>query len=108
MIDEGAEVNASNSSSLRTPLHWATLNGNTEIARMLIDKGAAVNVKELSGKTPLCLATTNGHSDTARLLQSVSIQDHGKAVHSVGERNGHKHAAREANRRARKADGPRI
>ena len=28
----------------RTALHWAAINGNIDIARLLIDKGADVNI----------------------------------------------------------------
>ena len=38
-----------------TPLYVAAQNGHTEIAQLLIDKGANVNQADNDGATPLCL-----------------------------------------------------
>ena len=51
-----------------TPLHKAASNGQTDIAEMLIARGADVNDKEKHGKTALHLAIDRGHLDTATLL----------------------------------------
>lgn len=42
--------------SLSTPLHAASLCGNTECVRMLLAAGAMVNVRDASNCTPLGLA----------------------------------------------------
>jgi hypothetical protein len=43
-----------------TPLHWAANNGDTDIAELLLDKGADVNAKTDCGVTPLHLACYHG------------------------------------------------
>ena len=43
----------------RTPLHYAVLDGDTEVAERLLTKGAEVNAKTNTGETPLDLAKTD-------------------------------------------------
>ena len=55
----------------QTPLHWATLRDNIEIAALLISNGADVNVKGgLLGLTPLHTATTDDKIGIAAYLIS--------------------------------------
>ncbi|EKM54787.1 uncharacterized protein PHACADRAFT_56287, partial [Phanerochaete carnosa HHB-10118-sp] len=49
--------------------------GHVDIARALLDHGAAVDTQEKDGWTPLHLAAQFGHVDTARALL-----DHGADV----------------------------
>ena len=54
-----------------TPLHCAccsTSDNNIVIARLLIDAGADVNLKDNDGTTPLLIAATIGRIDLVRLL----------------------------------------
>ncbi|KAI9139789.1 ankyrin repeat-containing domain protein, partial [Paraphysoderma sedebokerense] len=51
-----------------TPLHEAALEGHTEIARILILRGATVNSKGFRNDTPLHDASSNGHYDLVKLL----------------------------------------
>ena len=62
----GADVNAK--INLGTPLHYAALDGYKEVAELLIDKGADVNAKNLSGGTPLHNAAQQGHKEIVVLL----------------------------------------
>ncbi|MYA12637.1 MAG: ankyrin repeat domain-containing protein, partial [Gemmatimonadetes bacterium] len=56
LIAEGADVNAPRGDGM-TGLHWAALNGNAEIARMLIDAGADLEaVTRLGAHRPLHVA----------------------------------------------------
>ena len=52
-----------------TPLHWAALNGHTEVAEFLLANKAAVDAKDLRGKTPLYWAGLGGHKEMAELLR---------------------------------------
>jgi len=40
-------------SKARTPLHFAAMHGNTELADLLLGKSADTNVKDVEGRTPL-------------------------------------------------------
>lgn len=51
-----------------TPLHWAAMGGHTEIARMLIARGADVNALSKEKVSPLYLAAMEGHADVVKLL----------------------------------------
>lgn len=50
------------------PIHHAARNGDTDIARLLIDHGADVNAASTRGHTALYCAGGHGHLDTLRLL----------------------------------------
>ena len=51
-----------------TPLHAASYNGHIEIARLLLQNGAEVNVRNNYGWTPLHFAAFQGHVDILHLL----------------------------------------
>jgi ankyrin repeat protein len=50
------------------PIHHAARNGDTEIVRLLIERGADVNAKNPRGHTVLYCAGGHGHLDTLELL----------------------------------------
>ena len=49
------------------PLHWAA-EKNNDVARLLIENGADVNIQNIYGWTPLFLVATNGRLDIINLL----------------------------------------
>ena len=51
-----------------TPLRDAAIMGDYEPARILIEAGADVNMKDPVGKTPLDYATAEGYDDIVELL----------------------------------------
>jgi ankyrin repeat protein len=51
-----------------THLMYAALEGQTQIVKALLDRGADVNTKDSQGRTALMVATINLHTDTVRLL----------------------------------------
>jgi uncharacterized protein len=51
-----------------TPLMYAARQGSLGAARVLIEKGEGLNLKDPDGTTALILAVINGHYDTAALL----------------------------------------
>jgi ankyrin repeat protein len=67
LLNEGAQVNATNNSG-RTSLYLAALGGHEAVARLLLEMGAAVNAADNSGSTPLHEAAGRGHEAVARLL----------------------------------------
>ncbi|KAF8246144.1 ankyrin, partial [Wilcoxina mikolae CBS 423.85] len=89
LIDRGAAISAPAKKGW-TPLHYATIQSNEEIVRMLIDdhegltplhlakreavalllinRGAAVSATDKTGYTPLHIAARDGREAIARLL----------------------------------------
>jgi len=47
------DLNARDSMTSFTPLHWAVFHNNTDIFRVLVDAGADINKKNTQGQTPL-------------------------------------------------------
>ena len=58
-----------------TPLIIAAKNGNAEIVRLLLEKGADVNVKTDSGKTALIHAKNEGHTDIVEMLEKAGAKE---------------------------------
>ncbi len=62
LLKEGGDVNGAQGDGM-TALHWAALNGDAELASMLLYAGANVGAKtRLGGYTPLHLAAQVGHA----------------------------------------------
>ena len=57
-----------------TKLHEACINGNYQLAKMLIDQGHAINVRDNAGWLPLHEAANNGHRDIVELLLDKGAQ----------------------------------
>ncbi|WP_322051251.1 ankyrin repeat domain-containing protein [Paraburkholderia bannensis] len=51
-----------------TPLHYAAANGNDDVAKLLIGYSADVNAPSPNGTTPLMMAARGDHMSTAKLL----------------------------------------
>ena len=64
----GADVNASGGVTRATPLHMAARRGHVEIARALLDSGAALDARDRKGDTPLDRARNCRRPAVARLL----------------------------------------
>ncbi|MBU0514901.1 MAG: ankyrin repeat domain-containing protein [Proteobacteria bacterium] len=68
LLGKGARVNVRDELGL-TPLHLAAWRGRTELAAMLLQRGAAVNARSKSGRlTPLHCAASAGHAKLVVLL----------------------------------------
>lgn len=59
----------------RTPLHEAASHRALDIARILIDFGAATNRKDAKGKTPMDLAHAANDTEMVELLSTYKSQD---------------------------------
>lgn len=75
-LRDGADINATVYDWARyindgmTPLHHASLGGHEKVVRLLLDRGAAVDARDIAGYTPLYAASMGGHSDVVRELLS--------------------------------------
>ena len=68
LIKQGADVNAAQGDGM-TALHWAAMNGDTELAQMLVYAGANLRATtRLGAYTPLFLASQQGHAGVISAL----------------------------------------
>ena len=67
-LDAGANINAPLGDFWETPLMTAVTNDDLEMTRVLLDRGADVNVKTELDMTALLLACFSGKAEIARLL----------------------------------------
>ncbi|XP_060525269.1 ankyrin repeat domain-containing protein 2-like [Cylas formicarius] len=70
-----AKVKRSNP-KLGTSLHCACFNGNMEIVKLLINRGADKESRNVSGQTPLIVASLKGHPDVVDYLLNVDASIH--------------------------------
>jgi ankyrin repeat protein len=69
LVLKGADVNLPSNNGFKVyPLHSAAAGNFTQIARMLIENNAQINVKQEAGVTPLHSAAQNGNIDLLILL----------------------------------------
>ena len=69
LVLKGADVNLPSNNGFQVfPIHSAAAGNYNDIARMLIENGAQVNVKQQAGATPLHSAAQNGNLELLILL----------------------------------------
>ncbi|KAF3929044.1 Ankyrin-3 [Dactylellina cionopaga] len=68
LLDWRADIDALNTASNRRALHAACENGHEDVVRILLQRGASVNVADEDGKTPLHLAAADGGEGITRML----------------------------------------
>ena len=83
LIEQGADVDACDTTRSWAPLHFTSRYGHLEVSRVLIDHGANVNARQRNHQTPLDLSAGNGNLETAKLLLKRGADVH--AVNSMGE-----------------------
>jgi truncated hemoglobin YjbI len=69
LVRAGADVNACGGVTRATALHMAARRGHVEIARALLDSGAAVHARDRKGDTPLQRAINCRQDGVSRLLR---------------------------------------
>jgi ankyrin repeat protein len=67
-VQAGADVNACSGVTRATALHMAARRGHAEIARALLDAGAAVNALDRKGDTPLQRAINCRKNEVSQFL----------------------------------------
>ena len=65
LLDAGADINEPRDGDKMTPLMWAAYKGNAEMVKLLLSKGADVNLKNSKGKTALDLSKNSNRTDAA-------------------------------------------
>jgi truncated hemoglobin YjbI len=68
LVRAGADVNACSGITRATALHMAARRGHVEIARALLDSGAAVHARDRKGDTPLQRAINCRRNGVSQLL----------------------------------------
>ncbi|KAI9451529.1 ankyrin repeat-containing domain protein [Russula earlei] len=115
LLEQGADVNARNEDfetplelaakkgELKvvrgwTPLHDASLEGNFEISKVLVDHGANVNARTIDHWTPLHLSAYNGNLEIAELLLERgadvhALTDEGRTAYELSLEDGSRNIA---------------
>ena len=65
----GAQIEAEDKTGMRA-IHFAALQGNTELVHTLMDAGASTNFSNVGHYTPLMLAVSSNSTETAHALIS--------------------------------------
>lgn len=68
LIDQGADIDSRGDPEKYTPLMLACINKNTELAKLLVEKGADVNSSDINKITPLSYAALHGKPELVSLL----------------------------------------
>ena len=68
LIENGQDIHAKSTSFRFTPFHMAIFNGHTEIAELLLSKGAKINEKSNYNQTPLHWAAMMGQEESVKFL----------------------------------------
>jgi hemoglobin len=76
LVRAGADVNACSGAMRATALHMAARRGHLEIARVLLDSGAAVNARTSKGDTPLQRAMNCRKPEVSQLLLERGARQH--------------------------------
>jgi len=71
LVSASADVNACGGVTRATPLHMAARRGHVEIARALLECGAAIDAQDSKRVTPLQRALNCGRDSVVRLLKEA-------------------------------------
>jgi ankyrin repeat protein len=80
LLNSGADVNSKDMFGGNTGLHWSARLGLTEMARLLIEKGANPNIRNDDNDTPLHWAAREGQKELVVILLA-----HGAKINAVGK-----------------------
>ena len=71
LLNHGSNPNAVTLRGACTPLHWAASRGSVSTAKILLDAGADINVRDDKGCTPLKWATVHHEEDMCTYLRNM-------------------------------------
>ncbi len=81
LVNNGANVNAASSESLRVALHIAAEYGREDAGQLLLSRYAKINLQDITGKVPLHLASFHCQVEMVELLikhdANINIRDAG-------------------------------
>jgi hypothetical protein len=91
---DGVNLNSTDNTYRRSALPWAAENGHEAVVKLLLEKGAELETKDMHGWTPLSQATRNGHEAVVKLLLEKGAELETKDMHgwtplSQATQNGH-------------------
>ena len=67
VLEKGGDINSKNANS-RTPLHYASQEGNTAVVELLVERDADTNMNDKHGWTALHNAARRGHTPVVEVL----------------------------------------
>lgn len=77
LLNRGVDVNFQDKGHGASAMHAASQTGKKIIVRMLLNRGAKVNLQNNNGDTALMAAAFNGHSDVVKILvQAGAVVNH--------------------------------
>jgi ankyrin repeat protein len=79
LIKLGANVNAKETLTQRSPLHEASMNNQIKVVKLLIENGANINIKDCFGYTPLHCAILKSNIEIMNILILNGSDPHTKS-----------------------------
>jgi len=70
LLHQGAELEAVEKDFGATPLMWAAMSGQADVAKYLLDSGAKIDAQDKDGRTALMWAASQGQVPVVKLLLS--------------------------------------
>ena len=83
LVNNGANVNAASSESLRVALHVAAEYGREDAGQFLLSRYAQINLQDITGKVPLHLASFHCQVAMVKLLSKYDANVH---IRDAGDR----------------------
>jgi ankyrin repeat protein len=77
LLEQGINPNVRERETRATPLHYAALHGDGDIAQLLIEHGAHLNAHDRDGQTPLAVADCCDHGEVTEILRAHGAKNIG-------------------------------
>ena len=83
LLNNGADIEATELSQGATALIAASLKGNREVVQLLLDRGANVEARTTTGLTALIMASRNANLDVVTVLLSKGANVNAQEIHGA-------------------------